>query len=67
MYEIPIAGGGHMRDERPCVTTVCVVVHHVIGVCLAEKGGGAGAPLQVCILSLHQPYHMGMLMVVLQR
>lgn len=57
MDEVPVAWGGYMRDERPCVAAVGVIVHHIIDVCLAKGGRRAWAPLQLCHLGYGQQHH----------
>lgn len=34
-----------MGDEGPSAVTDCVIVHHILGVCLAEEGRRTRAPL----------------------
>lgn len=55
MDEVPVAGGGHMGDEGPCAITTRVIVHHIVGVCLAKEGRRAWASLQICKLSHWMP------------
>lgn len=57
MDEVPVAWGGHMRDERPWVAAVGVIIHHIICVCLAKGGRRAWAPLQCCQLGYDQQDH----------
>ena len=40
-----------MGDEGPSAVTVCMIVHHVISVCLAQEGRRAWAPLQTHVTS----------------